>query len=284
MFENDRTSYNWPNGRKSVAGGTRVEIKLDRPWQTEIKVNPENCPFCTRKQNDLKVFDEEGGWRLIENAFTPYRVNDGIHRMLIPLKCWSIEELRNLGGEKKLFTAFNIIQSEVNNYKDRVLWINFHIGYQAGQNVPHLHFHIVQYSFDSEPNINLRTELTEYYKHSGIYQHLVFLEDSRCIFGIGGTRAGQCFILPKEMNVKLPELSVNLFKLVYCFNQKFKSKQGLAPDYNVSIVMTGGNVLHGLYTPILNNWGSAEALAFYDASAPLSMPWTHEKTAEHLRA
>lgn len=284
MSDEKQIIYEWPGRRQSVAGGTRTEIKLDRPWQVEIQPNPETCPFCTHQQKDLKIFDEGGGWRLIENAFTPYRVNGGIHNMLIPSRCWPIEELRELGGEAKLTIAFELLQKAVEEHPDRALWINFHVGYQAGQNVPHLHYHIVQYSLDKQPGDHLSADLALKYSYAGVYQHLVFQADNRTIFGVGGVRAGQCFIIPKDDNVTLPELAWPFWRFVNICNQKYKSKQGLGPDYNTSIVMKGGRVLHGLYTPILNNYGSAEALAFYDSEAPISMPWTHEKTVEYLKS
>ncbi len=283
MEENRALFYDWPNGRRSVAGGTRTEIKLDRPWQVPVQVNPANCPFCDGKKPTLKHFDEEGGWRLIENSFTMYRVNGGVHKMLIPDQCWPVEELWDLGGEKKLAAAFRILQEEVENHKDRILFINFHIGYQAGQNVPHLHFHIVQYLFDDLQFQRLGIDLYELYE-SNKYKHLIFSEDERRIFAIGGVRAGQCFIIPKSGFTKLPELSGDLHKLVSLYNQKFKSKQGLPPDYNVSIVMVGGNIMHGLYTPILSNLGGAEQMAYYYKDAPLSLPWSHEKTIEYLKS
>lgn len=282
MEENQAVFYDWPNGRRSVAGGTRISIKLDRPWQVPVKVptDPANCPFCDGKKKTLKHFDEEGGWRLVENAFTMYRVNGGVHDMLIPDACWPVEKLWDLGGEKSLAAAFRIIQEEVENHKERILFINFHIGYQAGQNVPHLHFHIVQYLFDAHP-LEPMPGLHAAYENE--YKHLILSEDERWIFGIGGAKAGQCFMLPKARNT-LPELAGNLHAMVSLYNRKFKSVQGLMPDFNVSVVMVDGRVLHGLYTPILNNWGAAESLVGYYSGAPMSLPWAHEKTVEYLRS
>jgi len=275
--------YHWPNGHKSVAGGTRTEIKLDRPWQVEVKVDPATCSFCASTRNDIASFKEEG-WRLIENSSTPYRVNDGIHRMLIPSACWSIEELRNLGGTDKLRAAFKIIQAEVEKHPDKVLCINFHIGYAAGQTVPHLHFHIVQYLLDGIPDIDFSWMLRCNCRTMEQYQRLILFRSKFGIFVIGGIKAGQCFIIPNEYGQTLPQLSDDLSTLVSLFNRKFRSTQGLMPDYKVSLVMMQGYVLHGLYTPVLNHWGGAEELALYEPNMPIALPWPHEKTIEYLKS
>ena len=105
------TFYEWPGGRKSVAGGTRTVIKLDRPWQSDIVVSKETCPFCTKPQKDVRVVDlgDGGSWRVIENVFTPYP----FHRLVIPSECWSKEDIRNLGGRSKIYGALSLAMEEV---------------------------------------------------------------------------------------------------------------------------------------------------------------------------
>ena len=36
----------WPSGLTTFSGGTRDEVKLSRPWQNDITIDRENCPFC----------------------------------------------------------------------------------------------------------------------------------------------------------------------------------------------------------------------------------------------
>jgi diadenosine tetraphosphate (Ap4A) HIT family hydrolase len=79
MSSNDPVFYDLPSGMRAVAGGTRTEIKLNRPWQTRIEPNPETCPFCTGKGKIIETTDD-GEWHVLQNLFTPYPH----HHMVIP--------------------------------------------------------------------------------------------------------------------------------------------------------------------------------------------------------
>ena len=170
----DVVFYQWPGGMASVAGGTRTEVKLDRPWQQELKVDKATCPFCTKPQAELKRFEEGGGWRLIDNAFTPYRRDGGIHKMLIPASCWAAEKLRHLGGYDSILCALRLIQGELNGHWQKPILVNAHVGYLAGQNVMHLHWHIVQYLFDRDLDPATTAELQYLYAEDARISKLVF--------------------------------------------------------------------------------------------------------------
>ncbi|MEK7654169.1 MAG: HIT domain-containing protein [Patescibacteria group bacterium] len=288
------TFYEWPGGRKSVAGGTRTVIKLDRPWQSDIVVSKETCPFCTKPQKDVRVVDlgDGGSWRVIENVFTPYP----FHRLVIPSECWSKEDIRNLGGRSKIYGALSLAMEEVVANPDKTIFVNVHVGALAGQNVAHLHYHVVAYKFDDNSESPVMPWLCENYnrKH-GRYRHLVTYDNAFLAIAAGGMRAGQSFIFPCD---PLPiSLADDLDREIFCsnaarylshlielMNEKFRSVQGLTPDFKISLMFQEGKFRHGLYVPILNHLGSAEEMAMYEDSCPITMPWTHEATVEHLKS
>lgn len=288
------TFYAWPGGRRSVAGGTRNAIKLDRPWQKEIVVNKETCPFCTKPQKDVRSVDlgEQGSWRVIENAFTPYP----FHRMVIPSECWSADNQRNLGGEHKIRGALILATEEVAANADKTLFLNVHVGSLAGQNVAHIHYHVVSYKFDDNSESPVMPWLCNNYNQKyGPYEHLVTYYNGFLAIAAGGMRAGQSFIFPcdpfpisladeTDRNIFCSNAARYLSHLIELMNEKFRSNQGLAPDFKISLMFQEGKFRHGLYVPILNNLGSAEEMAMYEDSCPITMPWTHEETVEYLKS
>ncbi|TSC81712.1 MAG: hypothetical protein G01um101419_764 [Parcubacteria group bacterium Gr01-1014_19] len=194
------TFYSWPGGRRSVAGGTRTAIKLDRPWQKDIEVNPKMCPFCTKPQNDVRSVDlgRNGSWRVIKNAFTPYP----FHRMVIPTECWSKEDVRRLGGESKIWGALSVAMEEVAANKDKTIFVNVHVGALAGQNVAHLHYHVVTYKFDDNSESLVMHQLHKMYGDSqnpvGKYSHLILARANHLQLAAGGMRVGQAFLFPTD--------------------------------------------------------------------------------------
>jgi len=51
----------WPSESgylTTFSGGTRTQVKLDRPWQKEIELNP-NCPLCTQLEKQKVVRTED---------------------------------------------------------------------------------------------------------------------------------------------------------------------------------------------------------------------------------
>lgn len=274
----DLILYDWPNGMKSVAGGTRGEIKLSRPWQQEIVVNPETCPFCTGKGQVLeKLADAE--WRLLQNRFTPYP----FHRMVIPRSCWSASELRTLGGVAGLTAALGHIQRAISASALNKLFVAVHVGALAGQNVCHLHYHIVQYALSDISESAVPEEMRTVFAEKP--EHIIF--DGWGLFaGVGGVKAGQCFVLPRHrrQSPHSEDLALMLHDVVSLYNKKFRSTQELAPDFSVGLQFWRGEFQYGLYTPILNHWGAAEQMALYEPGCPTTLPWPHELTAEYLKS
>lgn len=268
--------YEWPNGMKSIAGGTRDEIKLSRPWQQEIVVNPETCSFCTGKGHVLEEL-KGGEWLLLQNRFTPY----SFHRMVIPRGCWMPDELRTLGGEEGIGTALRIIWDEARKNYGKKLFVTVHIGALAGQNVGHLHWHIVEYM----PNATTPTVVPKKIRHflSG-HHELILFGNAWLTAGVVGARAGQCFVLPKHPVTDIGTLAYFIHEIVMLYGVKLRSTQGLPPDFSVALQFFGGEFQYGVYTPILNHWGGAEQMALYELGCPITLPWSHELTAKYLKS
>lgn len=261
---------------KSVAGGTRIEINLSRPWQKEIVVNSETCPFCTGEGHVLEEL-EGGEWLLLQNRFTPYP----FHRMVIPRECWPVHKLRILGGVYALETALFCIKWTVRANGPEKLFVTAHIGPLAGQNVGHLHYHLVDYSLGDRALSSVPDAMKKFFKTR---RELIVLEDGSFLVGVGGTKAGQCFILPKTNKSVFETPSEILGQLVRLYNRRFVSTQGLPPDFSVTLQFQSGMFRYGIYTPILNHWGGAEQMALYEPGCPTTLPWPHEVTAEYLKS
>lgn len=296
--------YEWPNGMKSVAGGTRTRIALSRPWQREIQLRKEGCPFCD--PNDparIRYYPEAGGWWLRRNLFTPYP----FHQMAVPARCLEVDDLRNLGYEDSIDAALKIAMDAINENGVPSVYLNVHIGVLAGQNIPHLHWHIVQYDIRDGQSSVCRQLLDWYFDREaqdGLSwklrrPDLVLHQNALCTAVVGGVRAGQCFILsslhPAVAGTAGAELLFSEYEercfladaihaIVSLYNKKFLSVEGLAPEFNLTLNFGKyGAFQYGLYTPILNHWGSAEQMALYEG-CHITLPWPHELTAEYLKA
>lgn len=298
--------YEWPNGMRSIAGGTRAAIKLSRPWQEEIKPHKGNCPFCD--PNDparLQYFEKAGGWWLRQNIFTPYP----FHQMVVPAQCLEPKELRTLGGKEKIKAALEIALGAAQGSGAPSIVLNVHVGALGGQNLTHLHWHVVQYNLiqsDYSFIKRIRNEWLNWYFDSqkswelkrpdlAVYRNRHFTAV------IGGVKAGQCLILPSayppretspagwgviwaEYDDPIQHFLVDAInEVVSLYNKRFLSVEGLEPDFNIAIHCGGGGgILYAEYTPILNHWGSAEHMALYEGWH-ITLPWPHEMTAQYLR-
>lgn len=270
--------HRWPGGSTSIAGGTRTEIKLSRPWQKDIEVPPaEQCPFCHLDPPDRECVNfPEHGMKMLSNIFTPYDV----HKMIIPNRCYSKEELRKLGGWGAIKSAVHIAREIAGQWNE--LMLSVHVGPLAGQNVAHLHWHL---------HVPARTKTPKPLRHEWLKcfwdktELAIMRENTRFCVGIGGVRAGQCIFVERPSNV-VPAEDYDLRNIIWdCIvlgNHKWKSAQGLPPDYSIALRFVNGKFDYGLYTPILNHLGGADFMSQYNGSA-VALPWPHEVTAEYLQ-
>ena len=265
-------------GHFTLSGGTRGTVKPGpRPWQVALPERPgknADCALCSQPQLDEHKVAE--GWKTFRNLNTPFP----FHRLLIPAECWNTSRLRTLGGPDILEKMFRLALGEIGRTRTETwpTWIYTHIGYGAGQNFPHLHWHLCGAPtppapiFGSEGVLNALTPLWE---------------SERLITAVGGVFAGQTIIrpypLPKYLDTTVlyedgffHDLAVAANRVVGVFNRKFNW-----PDYCLLLAINGPREWHVRYTPRLNNWGGSEFAAL-DYGTPFVLPWPHEATGEYL--
>lgn len=287
----------WLGGVETRAGGTRKGIKLSRPWQQEISFTGSSCPFETKPQEVLWQFNcgVGGKWLVLGNKFTPF----DSHELIIPDKCWPISELRTLGGQGKIEAAFSIADGAIRIAKGKEVWMGIHIGPTAGQNLLHLHWHVLQpmlseTSLAGMANVLTFADLQNQISVSAGDSGLFVFEESGIRVSVGGVRVGQCFITPGTKNGLHPPISLGqdfsarvslaLTRLITLCNEKFRSESGLSPEYMIWLVFNEGKFYFGFYLPILNHPGFTEWMAAMAPQRyPMILPWSQVETAAHLR-
>ncbi len=267
---------NW-GGYKTLSGGTKRTIQLNRPWQVEIQVNEATCPFCLRQRKIIERSEEAGGWQLFPNEGSQYK----FHELILPDRCIHLPELRRLGGRDKVRAAFRFASRRILRVK-RPLWLGVHIGYLAGQNQGHLHYHLV------EPYPYLPPGGREAILQSPAMHAARLIEKSpNASVRVGGIRAGMCYILPdnpirftEEVTNEIVQLTLEVVDL---FARKFRSKQGLPPDYLLGYEFNEeGAFLYGFFMPILSNFGLGDYFGLLEGK-PITLPWPHEETVRYLK-
>ena len=270
------------NGITTLSGGTRTAVKLSRPWQRNIKdIAGNECPFETKPQNVLdRMETPEGNWLVLDNTATPYEW----HRLLIPEKCWEEENLRTLGGSRQIANALALVGRTMKkeDQTERAC-IGIHVGWHAGQNVWHPHYHLVRpYATTSQKNAAF----------VGTTETEVVRTDNFRIF-CAGFMTGQCHIINiaqmpgdlfyEQETVEHMEHATSNARLITMFNKSFVSTQGILPDFRIGLQIENGFFVRGTYTPILNQLGFDADIAATEKT-PYVLAWTHESTAAHLRA
>lgn len=278
----------WPGGVRTMSGGTRTAVKVDRPWQKAMEINPEVCPFEPERlynNHEIEMYAASGGWVAFKNLYTPLQ----FHRVIVPATCvdWPEERLRQLGGREEIGKALDLSyqtlgrNERVNRGQEHILT---HNGYSAGQNVPHIHWHALTYVEEARGDdpYKIQQELLEITSDSKSF----VLSDGNLKVVVGGHRAGQCFILPNdpELLVSLENIANVLHPLVELFALKFRSRVGamLSPDFTLNLVFVHGVFAYGAFVPMLNNMGSSEYTGIL-GQHPMTLPWPHEATAAYLR-
>ena len=269
-------------GLFTASGGTRVSVKRDRPWQTDIVVDKSKCPFETTPQVQVASYDfPVGHWKLLENMHTPF----SWHRLIIPSTCWAKEQIRILGGQESIATALRIAL-EAMHAESGEFWLGVHVGPSAGQNTSHLHYHLLK-PFNRPSQSSSGRTLIEHISSSP----LILFEDEGYRVVLGGYRAGQCFISPTEkacFGYKEAEgLARVLARLVDLYNKKFErphedERLRFPPDYILSAKFLVPTLIYVTYIPILNNWGFTEYLGLME-ERPLILPWPHEESLRYLK-
>jgi diadenosine tetraphosphate (Ap4A) HIT family hydrolase len=258
-----------------ASGGTRRDMRLDRPWQTEIVYAPDRCPFENIADRESPISALEG-WLVVRNQFTPFPV----HSLVIPRTCWPPEVVRGLGGLSGIRTALRCVREHLGPGTEE-RWVGVHVGPLAGQNQAHLHYHVLRPW--ASPTMQAAEDIYAYCAHSD----LVLFQVEPLVAAVGGWRAGQCLIASPGGalafdDTVLSALSLTLHDVVIRANERLRSSQGLSPDYLIAMRFRGHELLYAFYMPVLNQWGFTEQLGILEAS-DLILPWAHRDTFELLR-
>ncbi len=264
-----------PGGIDVASGGTRAGVKLNRPWQPDLStLSGDLCPFEHKPQREFQSF-WSGEWRALYNDFTPF----DFHLLIIPGTCWRHDRLQALGGageiERALTAAALCIGASTHEF-----WFGVHVGPLAGQNLQHLHYHLLT---PLPRRASQSRDIAGFFRETG---KELFATDGFSVV-VGGIRAGQCFVLPIKSDARLdqPDVVADLAgassRLVELGNRRFRSSAGTPPHFMLVARLLGNRLAYATYIPILNNWGITEYLALLEGT-PLILPWPHEDTAVAL--
>jgi hypothetical protein len=254
-----------PGGLSTLSGGTRGSIRLDRPWQADIVVTSSSCPFDAEPSVEPCAAP---GWKVLQNPYTPFN----FHRLIVPSECWPVGRVRMLGGLTQITAALTTAASLVPERENR--WLGVNIGPSAGQNQPHLHYHLVDFA-------SCHLESDELKDFGRLKDRTIFeADDVRGI--VAGFRAAQVFFIPSAGQVGIEAFAAALEYVTSLYSVAFRSVQGLPPDYVFAAHLFGRSIRYATYIPILNQWGFTEYLGLIEKT-PVVLPWPHLESVRHLR-
>lgn len=264
-----------PSGfMRTICGGTRNAINLNRPWQVKMDTNPSTCPFCTKRQREVMLSPKAPiDWLMTDALFTPHQN----HHLIIPRTCWPMEKLQCLGGRQEIQKAF-VLADLASRHQKEEMELFIHVGYAAGQSLGHPHWH------SKNVDVNELFDCPSLVLDQRRWVH----QNAELSLYTGGIRAGQCIVTSRTRQaVKLESVIEQLAEMVDYIvrrgNEKFISKQGMAPDFMVVVRISNGDFLYATYIPILNMWGGPEYGSAMLEGGPITLPWSHETTADYLR-
>jgi len=282
-----------PGGIITVAGSKKkIPAQFSRPWQARIPaVNPTKCPFhkAEERAQALLVADDRDGeaWYVLDSAFAPEKP---YHRLIIPDSCWEEETMRHLGGREKIHHGFILAAQrfQMEEERDKLWCFSIQVGPLAAQNVPHCHYHLYRPHFynpdlslmeDPPPTVN---DLSETLRLALAHNHWNVIQVIP-----GGHYTGQLYFLPTDGGLPFNlhgavVLAGVMHDVVRTYCTKFRSVEGLAPDYRFEFEIYRGNVVSGFFIPKLNNTGTLEDAAMVDRRRGWNLLWSHEETAAYL--
>lgn len=277
----------WRGGATIIAGASRNKINLNRPWQEDLdSLLAQECPFETKPQEEFLYLDNisRGGeeWRVLRNHATPWTEITPDHFLIIPQKCWPKEELRRLGQCGKIGGALSLAGDLTYGNAHGKFEMCIHVGRNAGQNVGHAHFHVLPLPLLPLAPVELQDIVA-----AGSKPQLSQTDKEFIVF-CDGTRAGQCFIVPRNV-LRIYDYdnalscARKLDALLELLGKNFRSVQGLPPDFIMSAIISEGRMEYATIIPILNQWGGPEYMASIEQS-PYSLSWQHQVTADYLNA
>lgn len=198
-----------------------------------------------------------------------------------------------MGGAQGIGSALKVAAKiGKDNKKYGKLWIGVHVGWHAGQNLYHPHYHVIEplSALDVKGNAEESPGLD-------VTETAVMKSETMAVH-CAGCITGQCWISVDTQELRdyieawgfmegscrhngTHELAETLANLIALYNDRFKSTQGLPPDFNLWLEIENGYLLGGTYTPILNQIGF-DGYAAIQRNTPFVLAWSHADTARHL--
>jgi len=280
----------WPGGFVTASSTSkRIPQTFPRPWQSDFQPIPAKCVFETAEKRAAAILthaDLDGEtWRVITSDFAP----ENPHWLIIPEACWPAEKMRCLGGEAKIRSAVELATRALEAHEeDRggILAFSIQVGALAAQNQRHTHYHLYRPNlFDGGGPIGNPRPADVTLPND---PELLVFEERGFRVTAGGQYTGQLFITSMESfsfsHKGAGDLAYVLAKIVSLYIEKFRTPEGLAPDYRFEIELWEGSVHFGIFVPKLNNTGTLEDMSELDPRRPKNLAWSHAETARYLRA
>lgn len=129
----------------TLSGGTRagkdvVKSKMKRPWQVRLPEHDlTDCPLCNKPQKNEET---HGDVKVFDNSNTPYNW----HKLIVPTKGFyqaSVYDDLFLYAPERFERVLGLCEEVLSHSSLDNTKLGLHKGYSAGQNIAHLHFHLV---------------------------------------------------------------------------------------------------------------------------------------------
>ncbi|MEK7181317.1 MAG: hypothetical protein AAB738_03230 [Patescibacteria group bacterium] len=259
-----------PSGIVTQSGGTRklTPRRLSRPWQ-QSKTTPESCSLCTTTE---AIISAPPGWRVILNPSTNYQ--NAI--LIIPDACsFDLESVCEHWERSP-----GVVDIALKHMSERDTWLGIQVGGLAGGSVSHAHYHMVEPNNSSSigvlgAEVFFRRELRRPSRH--------ILSSGQCGAFTGGGRAGQCIILSTGDSLAAHQDMANTIAVILrLYSEKFRSHEGLTPEYQVGVAFANKRIRYATVIPILAQPGFADSMALLEGRE-MPLGWSHEETGNFLR-
>lgn len=266
-----------PNGLTIAERGARMEVCLDRPWQHNLAdhIRPATCPFENGKLGKAAEEFPDTEWLALDK-----KNKTGYHKLILPPECWSEEKLQALGGVGGIKKVLDVTNRLITRDRVKEAVLIFQVGWGGGQSLGHPHAHL--------RTLHRRVERRRIDAFLARLWHsdLEVQSDGHWRATLGGDNTGQCFILPRHPTHCSDEnqreaLGVIVSSILEVYNVRFRSTQGMAPDFSLSFILRNSLIEYASYVPILYHAGAYNKLASLE-ECPIELAWPHVVTCNHL--
>ncbi len=237
------------------------EFYLGRPDQLSLDEwrKLKTCDFHTKPQRVIRAYDDIAGGMVLQGALHRSHTE---HLVTRPKNgCWPVDQIHNMGGRKYALTIYQrVILPLIEERKVGQTFVAKYAGKSAGMSQPDDHTHIL-----------LNPESATIFAASSGPEAIRDLRASKAIITETGNirmvcypvfSAGQCWMVAMDgSGTKIEDVVDVLTTTNDLFAKKFRSKQGLPPDWSIHLRFLGTNFVAGHYTPRITTPGTEQAAA-----------------------